>query len=177
MWINSVYNRCMGLPGSSVVKNLPAKQKMRVLSLGKEIPWRRKWQPTSVFLPGKSHWQRSLVGYSPWGCKRVGHGLGTKQQWQHNRCTHTHPDAYSSRHVRFSATTWTVACKTPLSIGFSGQEYWSGFPCPLPGDLANPGIKLRSLALQSDSLPLSHQGIPPPPIHMHCFLTWPTVRI
>ena len=33
-----------------------------------KIPWRRKWQPTPVFLPGKSHRQRSLVGYSPWGC-------------------------------------------------------------------------------------------------------------
>jgi len=32
----------------------------------RKIPWRRKWQPTSVFLPGKSHGQRSLVGYSPW---------------------------------------------------------------------------------------------------------------
>ena len=34
-----------------------------------KILWRRKWQPTPVFLPGKSHGQRSLVGYSPWGCK------------------------------------------------------------------------------------------------------------
>ena len=34
-----------------------------------KIPQRRKWQPTTVFLPGKSHGQRSLVGYSPWGCK------------------------------------------------------------------------------------------------------------
>ena len=33
------------------------------------IPWRREWQPTPVFLPGKSHGQRSLVGYSPWGHK------------------------------------------------------------------------------------------------------------
>ena len=89
MWINSVSNRCTGLPGSSVVKNLPVKQEMRVLSLGKEIPWRRKWQPNSVFLPGKSHRQRSLVAYSPRDCKRVGHGLGTKQQQQHNKCTHT----------------------------------------------------------------------------------------
>ena len=31
--------------------------------------WRRKWQPTAVFLPGQTHGQRSLVGYSPWGCK------------------------------------------------------------------------------------------------------------
>ena len=37
---------------------------------GLEIsPWRRAWQPTPVFLPGESHRQRSLVGYSPWGCK------------------------------------------------------------------------------------------------------------
>ena len=36
---------------------------------GSEIPWRRKWQPTPVFLPGKSHGQRSLVDYSPWGHK------------------------------------------------------------------------------------------------------------
>ena len=35
----------------------------------KDLRWRRKWQPTAVFLPGKSHEQRSLVGYSPWGPK------------------------------------------------------------------------------------------------------------
>ena len=33
------------------------------------IPWRRKWQPTPVFLPGESHGQRSLEGYGPWGRK------------------------------------------------------------------------------------------------------------
>ena len=43
-----------------------------------KIPWWRKWKPTPIFLPGKSHGQRSLVGYSP--ChKRVGHNLATKQ--------------------------------------------------------------------------------------------------
>ena len=35
----------------------------------RKIPWSRKWQPTPVLLPGESHGQRSLVGYSPWGCK------------------------------------------------------------------------------------------------------------
>ena len=44
------------------------------------IPWRRKWQPTPIFLPGKSHGQRSLAGYSPWGCEREGQDLLTKQQ-------------------------------------------------------------------------------------------------
>ena len=38
-----------------------------------KIPWRREWQPTPVFLLGKSHGQRSLVGYNPWGRKRIGH--------------------------------------------------------------------------------------------------------
>ena len=46
----------------------------------RKIPWRRKWQPTPVFLPGKSHGQRNLVGYSPWGHKGIGHGLVTKEQ-------------------------------------------------------------------------------------------------
>ena len=44
-----------------------------------KIPWRRKWQPTPVFLPGKSHGERSLAGYSPWGCRRVRYNLGTKE--------------------------------------------------------------------------------------------------
>ena len=34
-----------------------------------KIPWRRAWQPSPVFLPGEYHGQRSLAGYSPWGCK------------------------------------------------------------------------------------------------------------
>ena len=37
--------------------------------LASQFSWRRKWQPTPVFLPGESHGKRSLVGYSPWGCK------------------------------------------------------------------------------------------------------------
>ena len=42
-------------------------------------------------------------------------------------------------------TSWTVAHQTPLSIGFSRQEYWCGLPFPSPGDLPNPGIELVSL--------------------------------
>ena len=48
----------------------------------RKIPWRRKWQPTLIFLPGKSHDHRSLVGYSPCGCKRAGQDLATKQQYR-----------------------------------------------------------------------------------------------
>ena len=44
-----------------------------------------------------------------------------------------------------SAIPWTVSCQAPLSMGFSRQEYWSGLPCPPPGDLPNLGIKPESL--------------------------------
>ena len=37
----------------------------------RKIPWRKAWQPTAVLLPGESHGQRSLVGYSPWGCRET----------------------------------------------------------------------------------------------------------
>ena len=46
-------------------------QETQILSLGGKDPWRRKWQPTPVFLPGKPHGQRSLAGYSPWGSRRT----------------------------------------------------------------------------------------------------------
>ena len=51
-----------------------------------------------------------------------------------------------------------LARQAPLSMGFSRQEYWSGFPFPSPGDFPNPGIETKSPALQVDSLPVSHQG-------------------
>ena len=48
--------------------------------------------------------------------------------------------------VQLFATPWTVAHQAPLSTGFSGQEYWSGSPCPPPGDLPNARIELGDLA-------------------------------
>ena len=52
-----------------MVKRLSAMLETQVRSLCREDPLERKWQPTPVHLPGKSHGQRSLAGYSPWGCK------------------------------------------------------------------------------------------------------------
>ena len=63
-------------------------------------------------------------------------------------------------HVRLFETPWTVARQAPLSIGFSRQEYWRGSPCPLPGNLPNPGIETRSPTLQADSLPSKPPGKP-----------------
>ena len=56
---------------AQMVKNLLAVQEAWVQSLGQEDPWRREWEPTPVFLPGESHGQRSLAGYSPWGFKEL----------------------------------------------------------------------------------------------------------
>ena len=62
----------MGFPGGSAVKNPPANAGDKRLGfdpwVGK-IPWRRKWQPIPVLLPGTSHGQRSLAGYTPWSHK------------------------------------------------------------------------------------------------------------
>ena len=53
---------------------------------GGKIPWKRKWQPAPVLLPGKFHRQRILVGYSPWG-----HKESDMTEYTH---THTHTNAY-----------------------------------------------------------------------------------
>ena len=75
-------------------------------------------------------------------------------------------------HIWLFSTLWTVALQAPLSMGFSRQKYWSGFPCPPPGALLHPGIEPRLLCLlhwQADSLPLYYLGSwsnedGPPPI-------------
>ena len=58
------------------------KQERQIQSLGQEDPLRRKRQPIPVFLPGESHGQKSLAGYSPWGDKGVGQNLATKNYKQ-----------------------------------------------------------------------------------------------
>ena len=59
-------------------------------------------------------------------------------------------------HVQLYAPPGTVARQAPLSMGFSRQEYWSGFPFPPPGDLCHPGIELTSPVLGDGFLTLSH---------------------
>ena len=63
-------------------------------------------------------------------------------------------------HVQLFVTPWTVTYQAPPSLGFFRQEYWSGLPFPSPGDLPDPGIKPRSLALQADTLTSEPPGKP-----------------
>ena len=62
-------------------------------------------------------------------------------------------------HVQLFLTPWIVAFQAPLSMGFSRPEYWSGLPCPSPGDLPNSGVEPMSLLSllnwQVGSLPLA----------------------
>ena len=93
----------------------------------RKILWRRKWKPTPVFLPGKSHGQKSLRGYSPWGCKTVRHILATKQQqhvvinWRDiNIFNSDLENQFSSVQllscVQLFVTPWTTAHQASLSI-------------------------------------------------------------
>ena len=58
------------------------------------------------------------------------------------------------------ATPWIIAHQAPLSTGFSRQECWNRLPFSSPGDLPNPGIELRSPALQEILYQLSFEGSP-----------------
>ena len=68
----------------------------------RKIPWRRQWQPTLVFLPGKSHRQRSLEGYCPWGHKEsdMAEWLGIHT---HNKCIHEYTYTHTCWQMNFSS--------------------------------------------------------------------------
>ena len=98
-----------------MVKNLFAMQEMWVRSLGQEDPLEKEMATHSGFLPGKSHGQRSLVGYSPWGHKES----DTTERLTHMRsCTHTHT------HLKCIFTgldrcwgTWFLALRSSSATG------------------------------------------------------------
>ena len=76
-------------------------------------------------------------------------------------------------HVQLFVTPWTMAHHSPLSMGFSRQEYWSGLPCLPPGDCPHPGIEhlLWLLHWQVSSLSLGPPGKPnTSAAHSSCYL-------
>ena len=86
-----------------------------------------------------------------------------KEKYKYRILTHVYGilkdgDGLVAKSCPTLATPWTVACKVPLSMGFSRKEYWSGLPFPSPEDLLDPGIEPGSPALQADSLPTELQG-------------------
>ena len=131
--------------------------------------FKKKFIPTSIsLLPTPSHWSSTLYWTGQgWGWDK--RGKGGRRTWVVSLKQHNHIRQCQWRvrvsvfsclsYIWFFETLWTVAHQAPLSMGFSRQEYWSGVPCPPPGDLPDPGIEPASPlspALQWDSLPLSH---------------------
>ena len=92
-------------------------------SWARKIPWRRKWQPTPVFLPGEFHGQRSLVGYSPWSCKELdmtewltGEGNGSPLQYS---CLENPTDGGAW----WAAVHWVAKSRTRLSDLAAAAEW------------------------------------------------------
>ena len=83
-------------------------------------------------------WLKMPADLCPWSCSKSGHFL----------TTHRYPCAVLCcavlscfSHVRLFVMLWTVARQAPLSVRFSRWQYWSGLPCPPPGDLPTPEIR------------------------------------
>ena len=85
------------------------------------------------------------------GSQRVRHDWATELNWTEITYEWVNLSDKLS-HVWLFAIPWTGACQAPLSVEFSRQEYWSGWPFPSPRNLSHPGIKPGSLAPQADSL-------------------------
>ena len=95
----------------------------------RKFPWRRKWQPTPVFLPGKSHGRRNLAGYHLWGHKRVGHNWTIK----HNTILFKSFTA-NKNHVKIGHGLWLSLFSNSVmsdSLWSHGLQH-TRLPCPSP---------------------------------------------
>ena len=97
-----------------MVKNLPANRGPGFNPWVRKIPWRRKWQPTPVCQPGKSHGHRNLVGYSPWDRRRAGHDLVTQHTQRHKLATHT----FDRKETRVSRLSSPAPCSSCCIAGW-----------------------------------------------------------
>ena len=136
-----------------------------------KIPWSRKWQPTPAFLPGESHGQKSLAGYSPWG-RRVRHDWATER-------THTHRHIFIIRtfHRRYHNPHFTERnefrkvkwCAQWLQCSREGQfcelnasTPRSMFPLSQHSDLPTNSLFLRDSSHSSWPHPVLQPFVIPP---------------
>ena len=97
---------------------------------GLKDPWRRERLPTPGFWPGEFYELDSMAS------KRVRHDWATFTSiFSHTWDSDIAVCVFIASHVWLFVTPWTVAHQVPLSMGFSGQEYWSVLPFPFLGDL------------------------------------------
>ena len=116
------------------------------LSLFTFTHWRRKWQPTPVFLPRESQGRQSLVGCRLWGCTE-------------SDMTWSDLAAAAARWSQLVSSGNTYVDLLVMETEFYEMDE-DKFPFPFPGDLPNPGIKPRSPALQANSLLAEPHGKP-----------------
>ena len=131
---------------------VPLVSQTALLTIGNNLKLQVAWCPSRV-KPQSTSFSRWQPQVTP--CWRWHHELLLVQQL----CMH----AQSLSHVWLFVTRWTVDHQAPPSMGFCRQEYWSGFQCPSPGDLPDPGINPHLLCLlhwQAGSLPLAPPGEP-----------------
>ena len=114
-------------------------------TLGQKDSLEKEIATHSSVLAWRIPWMEEPGGLQFTGSQRVGHDWATSLSLSP---TTKYLDVYvlsGFSCVWFSVTLRTIACQAPLSMGFCRQEYWSGLPCPPPGDLPGPGIKAKSL--------------------------------
>ena len=99
---------------AQMVKRLPAMQETRFDPWVGKIPWRRKWQPTPVLLPGKFHGWRSLVGYSPQGHKEL-----DTTEWLHLM---THHGKGSGQSFNCISPPWHINMGTSSHINMEAEK-------------------------------------------------------
>ena len=100
------------------------------------ITWRRRWQPTPAILPGESHGQRSLAGYSPWGCQEPG-------MTEHLSLTHLHIQRYiKSIYVYIHYYLHIQKCNVSIYVYFPGGSDGKECVCNArdPGSIPGSGI-------------------------------------
>ena len=165
---------------AQMVKRLPTVWRLGFNPWVWKVSWRRKWQPSPGFLPGKSHGQRSLVGYRPWGCKELDtteqlHFQFSSVQFSRSvvsdslrphESQHTRPPCPSSTpgvHSNLRPSSWW--CHPAIS---SSVVPFSSCPQSLPASQSFPMSQLFAWGGQSTGvsalasfLPKNTQGWPP----------------
>ena len=109
----------------------------------RKMPWRKKWQPTPVFLPGKFHGQRSLAGYSPQGRKKSDMTEWLSMHTQQAK----RPNGRSGQHARTDRSKMTVFKVTPLIQGQRAPEHPLGHMQPKAAVLIYSKNHPRQLSL------------------------------
>ena len=147
------------------VNHMNVKEKLKKISRlqeAKKISWRKKWQPTPVFLPGKFHAQRSLVGYCSWGHNRFGHNLMTKPRWMRAKCNKKWMWSESVSYSVMSTLCNLMDSSLPGSSvhGILQARTWEWVAIPFSKGSSCPGTGTGSPELYTDSLPSEPPGKP-----------------